>query len=251
MKKSNLKVFSVLGFVALGVVGAGYSRSLLAATYVERDGQYEINWSTGKIRFYGVGKFEAAEGSLRAAEQRAWADGLRAAEQNIPILMSSRLGGAEKINGAKLSKLATDTASVSTTYFGDDRVKVMLEAPIQKIAPQLTSTTTASGPVGAPGPGVVIKLGKGAKPSAFVRIVDENGREMVSTNALVAAAQTGAPSIKWFKSEAGPVDGLSAAEAPVISGTSDERGVVRVSSSEWKPIYEAAVTSGAVAFVVK
>ena len=45
----------------------GVYTSAFAAPYVERDGRYEINWSTGKVRFYGVAKPEADEGDFRSA----------------------------------------------------------------------------------------------------------------------------------------------------------------------------------------
>ena len=249
MKKSIAKTVSAIGIFGVSIAASLYSRPLSAAPFLERDGQYEINWTSGKIRFYGVGKMEASEDSLRPAEQRAWADGLRLAEHNIPILMSSRLGGAKSNNAQRISKLSTDTTSVTTTYFGDTRVKVILEASIQKIAPQLIAPVPASSAVTATGGGLVIKLPKGVKPAAFVSILDEHGREMVSANLSIAAAQTGASMVKWFKTEAGSAEGLS--QAPVILGTSTERGVIRIKSIDWKPDYAQQVAHGNAAFVIQ
>ena len=251
MKKSISNVVSVLGFAVIGFVAYSNSQPLSAAALLEREGPYEINWTSGKIRFYGVGKLAAAEDSLRPAEQRAWADGLRLAEQNIPIIMSSRLGGAKKISVERLSKLSSETTSVTTTYFGDARVKVILETPLQKLASHLLAPVTTASVETSNGTGIVIKLPKGAKPAAFVSILDEHGREMVSANASVAAAQAGSPIVKWFKTDAGPVEGLTGTQAPVISGTSLERGVIRIHSSDWKPSYAGAVVRGAVAFVIQ
>jgi hypothetical protein len=251
MKKSRSSIVSALGILGISLVACVYSHPLSAAPFLERDGQYEINWTTGKIRFYGVAKMEASEDSLRPAEQRAWADGLRLAEHNIPILMSSRLGGAKRINTEKISKLATDTNSVNTTYFGDTRVKVILETSIQKMTPQLLSPVAALPAVSGAGGGLVIKLPKGVKPAAFVSILDEHGREMVSANLGVGAAQGGASMVKWFKTEVGAAEGRSIAQAPVISGTSTERGVIRINSMDWKADYAQSIAQGNAAIVIQ
>ena len=225
-----------------------------AEQFIERESRYEINWTTGKVRFYGVGKLDEGEDSLRAAEQRAWADGLRSAEKNIPILLSSRLGSVDQSNPEKLSKLAASTVSFATTYFADNRVKVQLEAPIQKITPQLVNTQAAPVALSAASPssaGLVIKLAKGAKPTAFSQVIDEHGREMVSAKALAAAVHSGAPLVRWFRNDIAAGDLALSADSPVISGTSERRGVIKVASSEWKPAYGAAFASGRAAVVVK
>lgn len=228
------------------------SGAAFAEQFIERESRYEINWSTGKVRFYGVGKLDEGEHSLRAAEQRAWADGLKSAEKNIPILLSSRLGSVEQNSPEKLSKLATATISVATTYFADSRVKVQLEAPIQKITPQLVNTQAQPGSSSAvASAGLVIRLPKGSKPTAFSRVVDENGREMVSAKTVAASVQAGAPLVRWFKNDVASGDPAAKADSPVITGTSDSRGVIKVASSEWKPAYEAAFVSGAATVVVK
>ena len=240
----------------ISLVGAlvlmSWAHVAFSEQYIERESRYEINWSTGKVRFYGVGKLDEGEDSLRAAEQRAWADGLKSAEKNIPILLSSRLGAVEQSNPEKLSKLATATVSVATTYFADSRVKVQLEAPIQKITPQLVNTQAKPGTSNvAASKGLVLKLPKGAKPTAFTRIIDENGREMVSPKDIASAVHAGAPLVRWFKNDVASGDSAATVDSPVITGTSDSRGVIKVASSDWKPAYEAAVVSGAAAVVVK
>jgi hypothetical protein len=230
----------------------GFSSHSLATNLVEREGRYEINWSTGKVRFYGVGQIAAGDDSFRAAEQRAWADGLKAAESHIPKVLSNKLGAVDKLSVEKLSKLSTATVSVSTTYFGDNRVKVLLEAPIQKITPQLVNSSAGGNSAASSNQaGVVIKLPKGAKPSVFVKVLDEHGREMVSTKEMVAGAHAGAPLARWFKTNADLGNGGPTADSPVISGTSPEAGVVRIQSSDWKPAYASAFTAGSAAFVVQ
>jgi len=222
-----------------------------AANLIERDGRYEVNWTTGKVRFYGVGKIAEGDENLRAAEQRAWGDGLRAAEMHLPKVMSGRLGVVDRTSADKLSKLAAATVSGSTTYFGDNRVKVLLEAPLQKVTPQLTSSASTAASNEATAESLVIKLPKGTKPAAFVRVVDENGKELVNGNHMANTVNNGGAMTKWFKSKIDGDAGLATNNSAVISGNSNERGVIRVNGSEWKPTYAAAVISGSAAFVVE
>jgi hypothetical protein len=211
----------------------------IAGNLVERDGAYEINWSSGKIRFYGVGKLREGEKNLRAAEQRAWADGLKIAEKNIPLIMSSRLGVAPQNASDQLSKLAQSTTSVSTTYFGDQRIKVILESPIAPVIPQLLGDASMRPVTGEP-VGFILKATGTVKPSAALRIVDEKGNDIASI-----------PVPRWFKGRATPGEiGLSA-DAPVISGTMTGQGVLRVSSSEWRNGYAAAMANGKAAVFVQ
>lgn len=238
--------------IALSLLAVlGFATQTLAASYVERDGRYEINWSTGKVRFYGVGKIADGDQNYRAAEQRAWADGLKAAEAHFPKVFAGRLGAVDKTSIDKLSKLSAATVSVSTTYFGDSRVKVLLEAPIQKVTPQLVSATPSGSPMMGESKGLIIKLPKGAKPFAFVKVLDEHGREMVSSKELMNQAHLGAPMVKWYRNSIDSGAGAPAADAPAITGTMPEAGVVRVSSADWKPTYAAAMTRGAAAFLVQ
>lgn len=238
-------------FVSL-VVLASSLESSFAANLIERDGRYEVNWTTGKVRFYGVGKLAAGDDSYRAAEQRAWSDGLRAAELDLPKIMAGRLGGVDQTSADRLTKLSGSTSSVNTTYFGDERVKVLLETPMQKLAAQLAgSTAQVNAPQAATAEPVVIQLPKGSKPTAFVKVIDEQGKELVSPKQLASSAQNGSPMAKWFKSKVDSDSSVNPSNSKVISAASTERGVIRVQASEWKPGYTAALTSGAAAFVVE
>jgi hypothetical protein len=224
-----------------------WSNGTNAANLLERDGAYEVNWSTGKVRFYGVGQWAKNEDSMRAAEQRAWADGLQLAERNLPIILSNRLGHGHKITNEKLSKLAQATVSVSTTYFGDHRVKVILEVPLEKILPQLVAAIDQN-ISNIKSSALVIQLPQGSKPSAIVRIVDESGRELANSAALAGA---GAPVVRWYKTDAPSIRSASGEDFPVISGVSKERGVIQISSAAWKPGFQSALASGAAAIVVR
>jgi hypothetical protein len=210
-----------------------------AGNLIEREGAYEINWSSGKIRFYGVGKLREGEKNLRAAEQRAWADGLKIAEKNIPLIMSSRLGVMPQNAPSQLAKLAQSTTSVSTTYFGDQRIKVILESPISTVLPQLLGQASLAPTTGEP-VGFILKASGTVRPSAALRIIDEKGRDMANI-----------PVPRWFKGKTAPGDVGLAADAPVISGTMTGQGVLRVASSDWRNGYAAAMASGKAAVLVQ
>lgn len=223
----------------------------ISAPFVEREGAYEINWTNSKVRFYGVSKYNETDANYRAVGQRAWAKGLKLAEHNIPILLSDKLGAVKGVEQAKLSQLAEMTLSVTSTYFGDDRVKVLLETPIQKMTPQLVHTAqTPVNITGGESSEIVIQLPKGAKPAAYTRIMDEHGRELVNAAELASAAHQGSAMVKWYKSEQDNA-AANGATSIVIQGQSSERGTVRVQSADWKPNYAAAMLSGKAVFVVK
>lgn len=215
------------------------SSSVWGAPLLDRQGPYEINWSSGKIRFYGVGKYNEGEQNMRAAEQRAWADGLKLAETNIPNLMSSRLGLQGKNSPGKLSKLAQATTSVSTTYFGDQRVKVILETPIAKVLPQLLGDANFN-PSAADPVGVVLKVTGPAQPAAAIQVVDEKGRELSKI-----------PAPRWYKGTVAAGEAGIASDLPVISGVMTAPGVVKLSSADWRGGYDSALTSGKAVILIQ
>ena len=216
-----------------------FSATAMAGNLIEREGAYEINWSSGKIRFYGVGKMREGEKNLRAAEQRAWADGLKIAEKNIPLIMSSRLGVTPQNGPQQLSRLAQSTTSVSTTYFGDQRIKVILESPIAPVLPQLLGEAQLAPASGEP-VGFILRASGVVKPSAALRIVDEKGKDIASI-----------PVPRWFKGKTTPGEIGLPADAPVVSGTMTGQGVLRVASSDWQNGYAAALANGRAAVVVQ
>lgn len=216
-------------FAGVFITFAMFASSFVwAAPLLDRQGSYEINWSSGKIRFYGVGKFNEGEQNMRAAEQRAWADGLKLAETNIPNLMSSRLGIQGKNSPTQLAKLAQATTSVSTTYFGDQRVKVILETPIAKVLPQLLGDANFTPPSADP-VGVVLKINGPAKPVAAIQLVDEKGRELSKI-----------PAPRWYKGTVVASEAGIASDLPVITGTMTSPGILQLSSADWRGGYDSA-----------
>jgi hypothetical protein len=228
-----------------------WSVNLHAASYVEKEGRYEINWSTGKVRFYGVAKLGAEDANFRTAEQQAWANGLKLAEKNVPALLGSRLGKVSQTNPEKLSKLATATVSVGTTYFGDQRVKVVLEAPVTKITPQLVQQKAGHVALPANDSFVMIRLPKQAAPVAFVQIVDDAGREMLAASDVASAVEQGAGLSRWFKKEATFEGTEKPSQVTEIKGEIKSPGVIKIAAASWRPEYAGAIASGRGLFVVE
>lgn len=229
----------VQGFISSLLAIIFFTTSAAAANLIEREGAYEINWSSGKIRFYGVGRLKDGEKNLRGAEQRAWADGIKLAEKNIPVVMSTRLGVPPKNGVSQLSKLAQTTTSVSTTYFGDQRIKVILESPISPVLPQLLGESDLTAPGGEP-EGFILKVNGAMKPSAALRIIDEKGRDLAKV-----------PVPRWVKGQVTPGDLGLPAESSVIRGTMVGQGVLKVSSAEWRSGYTAGLINGRAAVLVQ
>jgi hypothetical protein len=245
----NLAEASIFWGIAFSVAPF-FATKGFAAPLIERDGRYEFNWSTGKVRFYGVGRAHQDDGNYRNAEQSAWADGLTVAERQMPKVMADRLGPVARLNVEKLSKLAQSTISVSTTYFADQRVKVLLEAPIQKVTAQLVQSSAETLQAGSDHGPLVITLPKGSQPVAFVRVVDEHGRDMLTPSEIMTAVGAGAPLARWYRDEASSE--VSATQEPVtLAAKMTHRGVIRVQSSEWKPVFARAIAHGRVSFVIQ
>jgi hypothetical protein len=223
----------------------------VAAPLIERDGRYELNWTTGKVRFYGVGQASQGDENYRSAEQAAWADGLKAAEKYMPTVMANRVGPMERLKVEKLSKLAQSTISISTTYFGDQRVKVLLEAPMQKMTSQLVASSEQAASLASDAQSLIVNLPKGARPVAFLRVIDEHGRDMLTPAEMIAAAHAGAPLSRWYRHEAPIVEKNAQGQEPsVISAVMAQKGIIRVQSSEWKPAFAKSIVQGRTAFIV-
>jgi hypothetical protein len=153
--------------------------------------------------------------------------------------MSSRLGVTPQNAPSQLAKLAQSTTSVSTTYFGDQRIKVILESPISNVLPQLLGQASMTPATGEP-VSFILKASGTVRPSAALRIVDEKGRDIANI-----------PVPRWFKGKTSPGDVGLAADAPVISGTMTGQGVLSVASSDWRNGYAAAMASGKAAVLVQ
>ncbi len=131
-------------FLTCATLGLFSSQSQ-AAAIVEKTGRFEINWSTGKVRFYGTSLMDPNQSnSWRSAEQSAWSDGITYLQKNMPQTLAS--GQNASFSAAKISNPMAVTSSITTTYFGDSRVKVSLESSV----PELFKQVAGDAPKGQP-----------------------------------------------------------------------------------------------------
>ena len=222
-----------------------------AAALTEKDGRFEWNWSTGNVRYYGTSLSQDTDGKTwRAAEQRAWSDGLAHVEQQLPAVVAKRLGLGDTQVPSRFTKLLGATRSVSTTYYGDSRIKVTLETPLAAAVKQVTPGGSEAATV-ADGPAVVIKVPKNTSPSIAFSVVDESGKELVSSKQMLSSIGNGAAVPRWFKSTATAPDVPALTEKTAELKATASKGVLKVQSADWRPEYASMVTSGHVAVIVQ
>lgn len=220
------------------------------AALIEREGRFEWNWSTGNVRYYGTSLSDANDGKTwRPAEQRAWSDGLAHVEQQLPAVVAKRVGSDTQVP-QRFSKMLSATRSVNTTYFGDSRIKVTLETPFSAAVKQLPGVT-AEGAASEAAP-VFLKVPKNTTPSIAFSVVDESGKELVSSKQMLSAIANGAAAPRWFKSSANAPDVPAMTDkAGELKATSASKGVIKVHSSDWRPEYASIVASGRAAVIVQ
>lgn len=216
------------------------------AAVVEKNGRFEINWSTGKVRFYGTSVVTEGDETWRAAEQRAWSDGLSYLQSNLPQALQVGLSEAGKVTNA-----TTASSSLHTTYFGDRRIKVSLEADLQTLVRQMTQGA-AAGQVVAPADGnILLKLGNSSTPTAVFSVVDESGAVLVASSDMAASVQATATLPRWFKVKAtAPDASADFAAAPEVKATAVSPGVLRVNRADWQPHYAKLIANGRAAVVI-
>lgn len=223
-----------------------------AAALTEKDGRFEWNWSTGNIRYYGTAMSQDGDGKTwRPAEQRAWSDGLSHVEQQLSAVVAKRLGSPETQVPQRFSKLLGATRSVNTTYYGDSRIKVTLETPFADVIKQVAGATSGGTTPAAGGSVVIIKVPKNTSPSVAFSVVDESGKELVSSKQIIASIGSGAPAPRWFKGTPTAADIPALTEKTTELTATSAKGILKVHSADWRPEYASLVSSGRVAVVVQ
>jgi hypothetical protein len=213
---------------------------------VERIGRFEIDWTAGKVQYYGTALIKSDnQENWRPTEQQAWSDGLKYIEQKFPELMKDTF----KDQRAAGLNVLSSTSSVSTIYFGDRRIKVVLETPLNAI---VSSLAKSDGDVQADLVKNLPKAGSGSlevvvkgtmRPSSILDIVDESGQTLMSSQVMKSGlAVTGAVN-RWQRVDA------SGAKSEASKGARLEADVVaprtlRVKSVDWKPEYAAYFAAG-------
>ena len=229
-----------------------WSWSASSAPLIERSGRFEVNWSTGKVRFYGTSMVSDRTGdSWRSAEQRAWSDGLSYL-QSTPI--KSMCGHTPK--GLQASKVLSNplglVSSVNTTYYGDSRIRVTLESQLDDLFRQNNATNSGRNlsPAGER-VGLIIKLSNKSGPLAAFSVVDETGQALVSCEDIANGTSNGTALNRWFKSSIGSGDLKgSQNDTPKITADNSAFGVLKVKKSEWRPEFQAAIERGHAVLVV-
>jgi hypothetical protein len=220
----------------------------LASQLIEHTGRFDINWSSSKVRFYGSSTHEAAEESMRPAEQRAWSEGLTFASQNLRQIFYSN--NSDK-NFSNLTPMSQCTTSVSTTYFGDKKIKVLLETPMSKLISDQNTNAVQKGSHQEPTKSLVIKLPKGSKPTLMVRIVDESGLELLSETQLKGAIDSGVDMPKWYKSKLSASDNSLLHDAPQINGIQVGSNTIKVQADDWRKSFQEAFLDGSAGFLIQ
>jgi hypothetical protein len=217
---------------------------LIAAPIVEKSGRFEINWSSGMITFYGQSTLEPSDEAWRSAEQRAWTDGVTYLETDAPKALAAKWG-ADAPAEAKLGNSLKLTRSLYTSYFGDKKIKVILEAKLSEVMRGLTPPASAGTTLPANASGaVLIKLSSGSQPSPVFSIVSESGAVLLPAENIKKTIIDGATISRWFKGQATAPEGT-----PTLSATVKAPGVFQVASADWKDEYASAIANGK-AFVV-
>ncbi len=233
-----MKTLKILSVVSLSLTAFVAKSDPL----VEKDGRLEINWSTGKVKFYGtsVGQLPK-DGTWRSHEQRAWGEGLAYFEKNLEGIYAKKLGLSESKLVEKPA-LIKATTSTNTTYFGDSRVKVSLEASLNSLISQTLASTSGKALPKNGSTRVEIRLPASASASAVVSIQDEKGAELLSQADMAETIKNGANLNKWV-SNTNDSPSLNVAPA-ILEATSSKRGVLKVKSSDWKPQFANAIANG-------
>ena len=103
-------------------------KSALAQPIVETFGRIELNWSSQRIKFYGIGD----EGDFTKSDRAAWQEGLAYLVKNLPKVRSKYkvLAGD---NGAQAAhRVASATYRVKTHYYANGVVKVEMESQLSR-----------------------------------------------------------------------------------------------------------------------
>ncbi|MCX6124376.1 MAG: hypothetical protein NTV34_06455 [Proteobacteria bacterium] len=228
-----------------------WSWSASSAPLIEKSGRFEVNWSTGKVRFYGTSMVsDRSEDSWRSAEQRAWGDGLSYL-QSTPI--KSMCG--HKLKGQQAKALSNPlglVSSVNTTYYGDSRIRVTLESQLDDLLRQNDSMTSVKKrPKVGERVGLIIKLSNKSGPLAAFSVVDESGQALVSCEDIANSTNEGTSLNRWFKSSIGSGDlKVAQDDAPKITADNSVFGVLKVMKSEWRPEFQDAIEGGHALLVV-
>jgi len=189
---------TTLAWLASCALGLSMASAAQGAAVIESSDRLEINWTTLRLRYYGEATISSSSDDLKAAEKRAWREGLSYANdavRNMNIAANEPFASTpEKLaEDARQAahQVSIGTSSYSTTYFADGTVRVYLESPLgkalessaihfrQKEAPEQTMTQFT---------GIVLSADHVVKPRAAYQVIDEEGKILFDAKDMAQAS---------------------------------------------------------------
>jgi len=198
------------------------------ADVTEKVDGIEINYSQMKARFVGKSTWVKEDGPvLKAAEQRAWSDGINAAVKGLPKILSDRSASTEQDAWKASGFQAKDTISVKTVFAGDDTVTVLLENSFDQGMGR-NNKAAAEDKV------LMVSLNSRVNPRLNYVISDEAGSVISRSSTEDAAGVQKMFKNRWFKKgEKAAAVAFAGGERPSVSGRVSESGKVALSRMEW------------------
>jgi hypothetical protein len=263
-KRESVAALRCSMVVAALAIGAVPSR---AAPILETDGRMEINWSQLRLRFYGEAQISVTSSddeALRNAERKAWQDGISfvsgAVREIFPRFnrdLEPDPAQLEQDAQAAAKAAVTSMTSVSTTYFADGSVRVLLDTPLGRtlVSPkQRFRQKVAVAPGSMHFTGVVIRLDRPVAPRARYRIVDEQDQTVFEASDMAEDAFRKGLMGRWYR-KPGPAEiqdsvGRNPAALDVHVVADD---VWRVSRAAWEQVldgHRALLVNGMIAIAL-
>lgn len=253
------------GHLALVGVLAFGATEIIAAPVIETTDRLEINWSTLRIRFYGEAKMgmDLTGEGYQGLEKRAWRDGVTYAGdavRNLNIAANAGASGSQdKISddAKQAAKAFTQSIySVSTTYYGDGTVRVLLESTLPKAlgpAGIRFRQREASDPAMTQYTGLLLKLDRSMRPKAVFQVVDESGAVVHDVHDMAQEAFGRNLMARWFRNPTAAEIAEVVGSSPLQLNARVENEHLVVERSAWDQAIEghrSLLVNGAVAIAI-
>ena len=225
--------------------------SSYADAITEKGERAEVNWSALEVRYFG----EAAPGdddkdSFKGTERRAWQDGISAIEETLTLLSDGRIGMHVSAPKGAATSGGSGATSRSTTYFGDGKVRVYLQSPLQKIvvaalgevAFREKSELAALKPATASYSGVVIQLEQKLAPLAVYKLTDPSGQKLFGIEDMTEEGFRSSLMGRWVRRAGDQEIAAYAGDKPLIikAKIGESRNQIIVDPDTWKSIGQEA-----------
>lgn len=223
----------------------------LGTAIVESSDRLEVNWSSLKIRFYGeaVASSDDDAPGLKAAERRAWQDGLAYVSEAVRNLNATVyndfLGDPDKVSSharEAARAVAASTFSYNTTYFADGTIRVHLENSLSRALEtaavrfrQKEALTVAA----MAHTGIVLRLDKAVRPRPIYMVVDAQGNVLFNVADMAEQAFRRNLMGRWFQAPTPSELAEAVGRNPlVVPATSAGEGRFVVDRESWDKAVE-------------